>query len=203
MSTALQAISVFLPVLYGAAASLHIAHFGNPASPFGERLRRLAVFSAIALHLVLFAVTWRIHGSFPVDDPWSALSGIAFGLGFLHFATTRFIINPGTGAVVLSIVMGMQLFASAFGSLEEPPVKVQPGAFTLFHSLISMVAASAIGLSGINGGLYLFLFRRMQKRHFDGISRGLIELRDIVFFGSMIAFFLFVNALVLHARREA
>ena len=37
--------------------------------------------------------------------------------------------------------------------------------------------------------------------HFDDMARGLIEGRDVVFFGSMIAFFLFLNGLVLEARK--
>ena len=36
---------------------------------------------------------------------------------------------------------------------------------------------------------------------FNGFVRGVVELRDLVFFASLIAFFLFVNAVVLDHRK--
>jgi ABC-2 type transport system permease protein len=37
--------------------------------------------------------------------------------------------------------------------------------------------------------------------HFDNIQRGVLDLRDLVFFASLILFFLFATLAVLHARR--
>jgi len=39
--------------------------------------------------------------------------------------------------------------------------------------------------------------------HFNSITRGVIDFRDVVFFTSMIAFWLFVNVVVVDARRDA
>jgi len=37
--------------------------------------------------------------------------------------------------------------------------------------------------------------------HFDAITKGIIDLRDLVFFLSMIAFWLFANAIVIDLRK--
>ena len=37
--------------------------------------------------------------------------------------------------------------------------------------------------------------------HFDAISKGVIDLRDLIFFGTMIAFWLFANAVAIDARK--
>ena len=36
--------------------------------------------------------------------------------------------------------------------------------------------------------------------HFEDMGRGLVELPDVIFFASVIVFFLFLNALILDAR---
>ena len=37
--------------------------------------------------------------------------------------------------------------------------------------------------------------------HFEAISKGVIDARDIVFFGTLMAFFLFSNALILDLKK--
>jgi ABC-2 type transport system permease protein len=37
--------------------------------------------------------------------------------------------------------------------------------------------------------------------HFDGLSKGLVEARDLVFFASLIALALFANAVVLEQKK--
>jgi ABC-2 type transport system permease protein len=37
--------------------------------------------------------------------------------------------------------------------------------------------------------------------HFDKLSKGLIEMRDLVFFGSLIGFSLFANILILEHKK--
>jgi ABC-2 type transport system permease protein len=38
--------------------------------------------------------------------------------------------------------------------------------------------------------------------HFTSISRGVIDLRDIIYFGSLIAAFLFANAVIVDMRKS-
>ena len=37
--------------------------------------------------------------------------------------------------------------------------------------------------------------------HFDAISKGVIDLRDVVFFASLIGFWLFANAILLEIKK--
>jgi ABC-2 type transport system permease protein len=39
-------------------------------------------------------------------------------------------------------------------------------------------------------------------RYFDSIARGVFDTRDIVYYACFCGFFLYANALVLHARRQ-
>jgi ABC-2 type transport system permease protein len=39
------------------------------------------------------------------------------------------------------------------------------------------------------------------QTHFGSISRGLIDLRDLIFFGSLIGVFLFMNAIVIELKK--
>jgi len=39
--------------------------------------------------------------------------------------------------------------------------------------------------------------------HFNSITRGVIDLRDLIFFGSLIVFFLFLNAVTIENRKAS
>lgn len=213
MSTAVQALAVFLPLAYFAAAFLYGMHFGGRRAPSVEVPRRLALALALGLHLALGAGRWLQLSTFPVQDPWSTLSGIALGMVLLHVVASS---RPGTGrrakagaldeaaaedvagevplapgrwghrgsvagssALVLATAGLLQTLASAFAPLAPPVAPDGPQAFRVFHVVTSLVAASALGLSGIHGWLYLVAFRRIRRHRFDPLVRGLPSLRHL------------------------
>jgi ABC-type uncharacterized transport system permease subunit len=179
MSRAIQALQVFLPIAYLAAAFLHAMHFGAPRAPRVVRARALVLAAALAMHLALFAATWRLHGVFPAFDAWSTLSCVALGVALLHCATSIGAREAGTGALLYGMAGGLQALASAFGSHAPAPPPGHPLSFELLHAFTSMAAVCALISSGLHGLLYLVVFRRMRRRSFDPLVRGLPSLSDL------------------------
>ena len=139
-------------------------------------------------------------------------TAIALVLTFPVWITINYLGEPDNYAIVAGYI-GSFFMAGGFlaiGSAVSGLTKNQVIAFVI--SVVLCLSFMLTGLPQVTGALERlqippFLVETIASfsffTHFDGISRGLIELRDIVFFGSMIAFFLLMNALVLQARREA
>ncbi len=98
--------------------------------------------------------------------------------GFLAIGSaTSAITRNQVIAFVLSVVICFAFLLASF-----------PGFTEFFEGWAPEVISEAIGS---------FSF----STHFDAISKGVLDLRDLVFFGSVIAFFLFLNALILEAKK--
>lgn len=203
MSTAqaaVQALGTFLPLAYFAAAFLYAMHFGGRGAPSVVGPRRLALGLALVLHLALAGARWLQAAAFPVQDPWSTLSGIALVMVLLHLAASAAPprgeagrsadqLDPegrgqgrsaaGSGALVLGTSGLLQALASAFAPLLPPAASPGPEAFKVFHVVTSLVAAGALVLSGIHGWLYLVVYRRIRRHRFGALVRGLPSLRHL------------------------
>jgi len=182
---ALQALSTFLPVLYLLSAVLHGMHFGGPNAPSLPWLRRGATAVAVAAAVALFTLRWHSSDAFPVFDPWSTVSAVAFALALLHLASAprdrESGAHRGVGAIVLGTSALAQLFASAFGPLLPAAAAADGGVspISALHGVTSIVAAGALALSGIEGLLYLVLLRQMRRRRFGPLVQRLPSLREL------------------------
>ena len=138
-----------------------------------------------------------------------AFAGIALVMTFPMWMTVNYLGKPDNG-VVLAAYVGSFLMAGGFlavGSFVSALTKNQVIAFVItvvlcFGFLISGYApvmdllsgwAPAAVVDAVAG--FSFLTR------FDSISKGVIDLRDLVFFFSMIALFLFATALVVESKK--
>ena len=67
------------------------------------------------------------------------------------------------------------------------------------------MSGTDIVLNVFRGWLPEFLLSAISSMsfltHFEGVSRGVIDLRDIVFYVSLICFWLFVNAVVINLKK--
>ncbi len=136
-------------------------------------------------------------------------AGVALLLTFPIWITVNLLGDPDNGAILAGYA-GSLLMAGGFlaiGSAVSAITKNQVIAF-----VISVVICFAFLLSAFPGFLDFFsgwtpdvildaIGSFSFTSHFEGISKGLIDLRDLVFFGSVIAFFLFLNALILEAKK--
>jgi gliding motility-associated transport system permease protein len=123
--------------------------------------------------------------------------------------TVNYLGNPDNG-VILAAYIGSLLMAGGFlavGSCISAATKSQVIAF-----ILSVVACFALLLAGFELVLDAFSAWAPQAlvdavaslsflTHFANISKGVIDLRDLVYFALLIAVCLYANTIVLHLRK--
>lgn len=179
MSTALQALRVFLPLLYLATAFLSAMYFGGPRSPRVVTGRRVVLATALLAHGAYFVLIWRVHSGSPPLDAFTTLSAVAMGVALLHAATSAGTEETGSGMLLYGTAGFLQACASAFGPTVLPPDRPVPATFELLHAFTSIAAVCALISSGLHGFLYLVVFRRMRRASFGPLVRGLPSLGDL------------------------
>jgi len=137
-------------------------------------------------------------------------SGVALVLTFPMWITVNYLGDPDNGTI-LAAYFGRWLMAGGFlaiGSSVSAVTKNQVIAFVVGVSLCLLFLLTGfppfIEMLGkhipatVVDAIASFSF----FTHFiDGLANGLVEARDLVFFGSLIAFFLFANAVILEAKK--
>lgn len=187
MKATYQALSTFLPFVYLVTAFVCAMHFGGPNAPRVVGLRRGLKLLAVVAGVGLLLVRWQAFDGFPIFDTWSTLSAVAIGLTVLYIASAPRGAAPGVGAVVFLVATVMQVLANAFGPAQAHAPLPYSNTFYLFHALTSVAAAGALALSGIEGALYLLVFRQMRNRRFGPLVQRMPSL----------------DALAVHTRRAA
>lgn len=137
-----------------------------------------------------------------------AFCAIALALTFPLVLTVNYLGNPDNG-VILAGYAGCLLVAGAFlavGAAMSAMTKNQVVAFVLAVAVCFIFAAAGSPV------VTEFLSQRMPvlaeiaravsiTERFNSLTRGVIALRDVVFFASFMGFFLFVNAVVIDHRK--
>lgn len=158
---------------------------------------------SIELLMTLPVTPWQaVLGKFLAA--W-AFTGIALALTFPIWITVNYLGDPDNGAI-LAAYIGSLLMAGGFlaiGSCLSATTRNQVIAF-----VITVVVCFAFLLSGFPLVLDLFSGWAPQAildgiaslsflTHFGNISKGVIELSDLVYFALVIGTFLFANTIVL------
>jgi ABC-2 type transport system permease protein len=134
-----------------------------------------------------------------------AFTGIALALTFPIWITVNYLGNPDNGTI-LAAYIGSLLMAGGFiaiGSCLSAITQNQVIAF-----VITVVVCFGFLLSGFPMVLDVFSGWAPQAlidgvaslsfmTHFANISRGVIDIRDLIYFGLLIATFLYANTIVL------
>jgi ABC-2 type transport system permease protein len=138
-----------------------------------------------------------------------AFAGIALALTFPIWMTVNFLGDPDNGVIAASY-FGSLVMAGGFlalGSCISAATKSQVIAFVL-----SVVACFAFLLAGMSSVLDFFrgwapaaMVDAIESfsilTHYDAISKGVIDLRDLLFFASLIGLALFANGMILQWRK--
>jgi ABC-2 type transport system permease protein len=140
-----------------------------------------------------------------------AFVAVALALTFPMWITVNVLGQPDNGVIVASY-LGSLLMAGAFlaiGSCMSALTRNQVVAFILAAAVCFLFTMSGLDL-------VLETVRRLMPQpvvafvaglsflsHFNAITKGLIDLRDLVFFVSMIAFWLLASVVVVDAKRAA
>jgi len=137
-----------------------------------------------------------------------AFTAIALALTFPLWITVNYLGNPDN-TVIAAGYLGSLLMAGGFlaiGSCISALTKNQVIAFVLAVAVCFLFAASgtAVVTEFLNNripGLSEVARALSVSERFGGFTRGVISARDIVYFASFIAFWLFVNTTVLDLRK--
>ena len=138
-----------------------------------------------------------------------AFAGIALVLTFPFWITVNILGSPDNG-VILASYIGSFLMAGAFlaiGAALSALTKNQVIAFVLTAAICFLftVSGSTIVLGFLTGWAPQAVLTAVSSfsflAHFSAIIRGVIDLRDAVFFLSVIVLFLFANAVVVEIKK--
>jgi ABC-2 type transport system permease protein len=138
-----------------------------------------------------------------------AFTAISLALTFPTWITVNYLGNPDN-AVIFASYLGSLLMAGAYlavGSCISAITKNQVIAF-----VIAVVVCFLFILSGFPLVLNFFSGWAPQAilnaiaslsflTHFDNLSKGVIDLRDIIYFLSIIAFWLYVNVVIIEMKK--
>ncbi len=138
-----------------------------------------------------------------------AFTGLALALTFPIWITVNYLGDPDNGVIVAAYI-GSLLMAGGFlavGSCISAATKNQVIAF-----ILAVVACFLLLLAGFPLVLDIFSAWAPQAlvdaiaslsflTHFSSISKGVIDLRDLVYFGLLIGVMLYANAIVLQLKK--
>lgn len=137
------------------------------------------------------------------------LTGIALALTFPIWITVNYLGEPDNG-VIVAAYLGSWLMAGGFlaiGSCMSAATKNPVIAFILTVStcFLFVVMGSPIVLNAFPAWIPQFLVDAFAAMgfltHFDAISKGVLDLRDILFFVAFIAAWLLASAIVIEIKK--
>lgn len=140
-----------------------------------------------------------------------AFTGISLALTFPIWITVNYLGAPDNGAI-LAAYFGSLLMAGGFlaiGSFISALTKNQVIAFVVGATLCFLLVAMGSGIvlefidNWVGEGVISFVRNLSVIVHFNEISKGVLDLRDVIYFGSLIAMFLFFNAIAIDRLKAA
>jgi len=154
-------------------------------------------------------------------SPWEAIVGkflaawafigVALALTFPMWITVNVLGDPDNG-VIFTSYLGSFLMAGAFlaiGSCVSALTKNQVIAFIVAAVICFLFVMSGVDLvqntaRALLPGFFVQALLSMSfLTHFDQIAKGVVSLPSIIFYLSMIAFFLFANAVIIEQKKAA
>ncbi len=135
--------------------------------------------------------------------------GIALVLTFPMWITVNYLGNPDNG-VIFAAYLGSFLMAGGFlaiGSCISATTKNQVIAFiiTVVICFIFLLAGSALVLNFFKVWIPQSIVDAISSlsflTHYASIAKGVIDLRDIIYFVTLIGFWLYANALVIDMKK--
>jgi len=136
-------------------------------------------------------------------------TGIALLLTFPLWVTVNYLGEPDNG-VILASYLGSLLMAGAFlaiGACISAVTRNQVIAFVVSAvvCLLFVLSGFPLVLNFFSAWAPEFLVEAISAfsflSHFNAISRGVIDLRDVIYFLSLIAFWLFANTVIIEAEK--
>ncbi len=135
-----------------------------------------------------------------------AFVGVALLLSFLTIPTAMAFVGEPDWGPILGGYIGLTLLCACFVAIGLATSSMTENQFISFLlSIIIIVIMLAcydvVGMRDMPGWVLGFLAYMDAGQHFDSISRGVIDSRDLVYYFSVIGFFLFLNYRAVTSRR--
>ena len=138
-------------------------------------------------------------------------AGIALALTFPVWITVNYLGDPDNGVIIASYLGGFLMAGSylAIGGFVSSMTRNQVIAFVIGAAVIFLFMMSGLELvqSAFRGwapDLVVDLIRSFSFLvHYDAIVRGVIDIRDMIFFVSIIGVFLFATMVVVDLKKGA
>jgi ABC-2 type transport system permease protein len=138
-------------------------------------------------------------------------AGIALALTFPVWITVNYLGDPDNGVIIASYLGGFLMAGSylAIGGFVSSMTRNQVIAFVIGAAVIFLFMMSGLELvqSAFRGwapDLVVDLVRSFSFLvHYDAIIRGVIDIRDMIFFVSIIGVFLFATMVVVDLKKGA
>jgi ABC-2 type transport system permease protein len=136
-------------------------------------------------------------------------AGVALALTFPIWITVNYLGNPDNGAIFAAYI-GSLLLAGGFlaiGSCTSALTRNQVIAFILgvVTCFVFLLAGYPLVLDVVKGVFPQAIVDMVASlsflTHFQSIAKGVIDVRDLLYFGMLIAFFLIATAVVLDVRK--
>jgi len=136
---------------------------------------------------------------------------IALAMTFPLWITVNYLGDPDNGVIVASY-FGSMLMAGAYlaiGSFVSALTRNQVIAFVIgaAATFLFMMSGLEIVLAAFKGWAPSFVTDLVQSlsflTHYDNIVQGLIDIRDLIFFLSVMGVFLFANVVMIDLKRES
>jgi ABC-2 type transport system permease protein len=139
-----------------------------------------------------------------------AFAGVALALTFPIWLTVNFLGSPDNGVIFASYIGSFLLAGGylAIGACISATTNNQVIAFvvSLFVSFLFTVSGAPLVLDFFRGWAPLALVNAISSfsflTHFSAIMAGVIDLRDVIFFASLIALFLGANIVVVDLKKS-
>jgi ABC-2 type transport system permease protein len=137
-------------------------------------------------------------------------AGLALALTFPMWITVNYLGSPDNGAILAAYVGSLLLAAGflAIGSCMSAATRNQVVAFILgvVACLLFLLAGFPMVLDFFHGlHLWQWLIDAIASlsflTHYESIAKGVIDVRDLLYFAMLIAFFLIATAVVLDVRK--
>ena len=140
-----------------------------------------------------------------------AFIGVALALTFPMWITVNFLGSPDNGVIAASY-LGSLLMAGAFlaiGSCISALTKNQVIAFIVASAIcfVFVMSGQELVLNSFRSWAPDFVVTAVASMsfltHFDQVAQGVIDLPDIIFYVSLIAFWLFANAIAVELKKAS
>lgn len=136
-------------------------------------------------------------------------TAIALALTFPMWLTVNYLGNPDNGVIAASYLASLLMAGAylAIGSFVSAFTKNQVIAFVISVAVcfVFVLAGYSVVIDFVTKWLPAAIVDAIASfsflTHFTSITKGVIDLRDLVFFGSLIACFLFMNAVAIELKK--